>query len=342
MKKVNIVSYIRQFAANSTRSRAYKRSFCNVADKVDQFSKYLGMELYSDSFNERMMEEFVYYLRSSDKHYKTSTIKSDLSKCYQMLDRAGRDGYKVNYTFRDVSLYNEEPFAIYLTEDEIYQIFALEGLSREQHAARERFVIACCTGLRFSDFSKITRDNLLNNKIKLRTRKNKAIVEIPQHWMVQAIIKRNKGELPMLKSQQAFNTMIKRIARKAGIRDKVLYEQTEGLRVVRKLVEKWKLVSSHTARRSLATNMHLRGIATKRIMLITAHKTEQSFFQYIRIDRSENAKILANHEFFTGKSTTVQTWNKRTVKAILTVSYRRLRPQTRNTAEVVDTMACLD
>ena len=36
----------------------------------------------------------------------------------------------------------------------------------------------------------------------------------------------------------------------------------------------------------------------KRIMLLTGHKTEQAFFKYIRIEKEENAKILAEHIFF--------------------------------------------
>jgi hypothetical protein len=33
-------------------------------------------------------------------------------------------------------------------------------------------------------------------------------------------------------------------------------------------------------------------------MLLTGHKTEQSFFRYIRIAKAENALTLADHPFF--------------------------------------------
>jgi hypothetical protein len=70
------------------------------------------------------------------------------------------------------------------------------------------------------------------------------------------------------------------------------------MKIERKNHLKWQLVSSHTARRSGATNMYLAKIPTFRIMLITGHKTEQAFFKYIRITSEENAVILANHPFF--------------------------------------------
>lgn len=65
-------------------------------------------------------------------------------------------------------------------------------------------------------------------------------------------------------------------------------------------MEKWQVISSHTARRSFATNAYLAGIPVFRIMLITGHKTEESFFRYIRIGKAENARELAQHPFFAG------------------------------------------
>jgi integrase len=72
------------------------------------------------------------------------------------------------------------------------------------------------------------------------------------------------------------------------------------MKIVRKRVKKYALVSSHTARRTGATNMYLAGVQTFRIMLITGHTTEQSFFKYIRIEREENARVLSEHPFFKG------------------------------------------
>ncbi|RNC65684.1 hypothetical protein D7D25_05940 [Proteiniphilum sp. X52] len=44
--------------------------------------------------------------------------------------------------------------------------------------------------------------------------------------------------------------------------------------------------------------MFLQNIPTYRIMLITGHKSESSFFKYIRVTREENAATLAGHLFF--------------------------------------------
>lgn len=154
--------------------------------------------------------------------------------------------------------------------------------------------------MRHSDVKNLTADNFYNGNVYRRTRKTGFSVVVPQHWMVKEILCRNNNELPAIHSQQAYNTMVKRLCKRAGITDKTLVERTRGTKIVRKQIPKYQLVSSHTARRSLATNMYLAGIPAARIMLITGHTTEQSFFKYIRIGKQENATELSKHIFFKG------------------------------------------
>jgi integrase len=62
----------------------------------------------------------------------------------------------------------------------------------------------------------------------------------------------------------------------------------------RKTVTKRKceLITTHTARRSFATNMYKMGCPTRSIMAITGHKTEGSFRAYIRLESDEHADII--------------------------------------------------
>jgi integrase len=56
--------------------------------------------------------------------------------------------------------------------------------------------------------------------------------------------------------------------------------------------KKFELVTTHTARRSFATNMYKMGIPTRSIMAITGHQSESSFRAYIRLDSEEHADII--------------------------------------------------
>lgn len=56
--------------------------------------------------------------------------------------------------------------------------------------------------------------------------------------------------------------------------------------------EKWQLVSTHTARRSFATNMYKLGIPSITIMKLTGHRTEKAFMKYIKLNEDEHAQII--------------------------------------------------
>ena len=59
--------------------------------------------------------------------------------------------------------------------------------------------------------------------------------------------------------------------------------------------ELWKSVSSHTARRSFATNYYLQGFPTIDLMKITGHKTERAFLKYIKVSKLDTARRLNEH-----------------------------------------------
>ena len=65
---------------------------------------------------------------------------------------------------------------------------------------------------------------------------------------------------------------------------------TKGGKEVITTKHKYTCVSTHTARRSFATNSYLRGIDTLLIMAITGHKTESEFLKYIKLPQDEKAE----------------------------------------------------
>jgi len=56
---------------------------------------------------------------------------------------------------------------------------------------------------------------------------------------------------------------------------------------------KYEFVTSHTARRSFATNEYMLGdLSIQQIMSITGHKSTKSFYKYIRMTPKENAEMV--------------------------------------------------
>ena len=134
--------------------------------------------------------------------------------------------------------------------------------------------------------------------INIHQKKTGGKLRIPVHYIVNEIVTKRNG-LPHIISNVKLNVYIKDICELAKIDDPVFIQSYKnGLRVEEKKA-KYKLVTVHTARRSFATNMYKsKQLTVQEIMLFTGHKTEASFFRYIKVTKDEMAERLANIDFF--------------------------------------------
>lgn len=294
---VELVKFINRFANEAKKERAYKRKFWSLAKQLAEYEALREIKVKSDYFDLSKFEDFLHFLKSK-RPYKSSTLKSVKARLYTVIKRAKADGYKVELSFGETRMQTDESSSVFLTPEEIERIYNL-SLPIESRPIRDRFIVGCCTGLRYGDYSRITTEDIQNGMLRIRTKKTGAKVILPVHWMIDEIITRNNGRLPEVKtSQQNFNKVIKTVCKKAKINDPVIIERTEGHIVVKRKVKKYEMVASHTARRSFATNLYLTGIPAAKIMLCTGHTTEGAFFKYIRINKEQNANELQENEYF--------------------------------------------
>jgi len=117
---------------------------------------------------------------------------------------------------------------------------------------------------------------------------------------VLKIIKKYNSILPK-QSNVEMNRNLKEIGEDADISEYVKQYRTIG--GVRKEITspKYELIATHTARRSMATNMYKAGVPIKEIMHLTGHTKPSQFFSYIKITETEVAENLRDHPFFTKK-----------------------------------------
>lgn len=289
--------FIEEYINKCHRTDSYKQMYRIASNHITAFSCKVNLSIYTDSLSEETLEEFVFYLQD-DRKLMISTVKSIIERVKCMLQKASNAGYKVDGTFRDFNVHDEEIDSIFLSMTDIARIYYARGLTRKQSEIRDYFIIGCLTGLRYSDYSRLYPENFNDGKIIIRTKKTKTPVQIPMHPFVKEILCKYNGVLPPGRCIQYFNKAIKEICKKIGFVELTPYERHIGLEFISVLKPKYELISSHTARRSAATNMFLVGIPTYRIMLLTGHKSENAFFRYIRITREENAVTLSGHQFF--------------------------------------------
>lgn len=121
---------------------------------------------------------------------------------------------------------------------------------------------------------------------------------IPLHPIVVEVLQKYQGNIPNSISNQKMNLYVKEIAEAAEINQPIVRSITRGNKREETIQYKHQMISSHTARRSFATNAYLGGVPTISIMKITGHRTEKAFMKYIKISQQENADKLAAHSFF--------------------------------------------
>jgi len=172
-------------------------------------------------------------------------------------------------------------------------------ITHKQERIRDLFVVGCLTALRYSDYSTLSPQNFQGEYIVKLTKKTNKKVIIPIHDYVKEILDKYEGNIQFGISIQHFNRYIKIICEKVGLDSEIIFEFTKGGKVMTKKNFKYELVSSHTARRSAATNMYLTGrMKTHEIMAITGHTTEKSFFRYIKTTNEDVVRNISGDNFF--------------------------------------------
>ncbi len=248
-------------------------------------------EALDESYYLRLMQ------RMNDKGYSKNYQGAIISKLKSVLS----EGYKMKLhrseEYHKFRRYTEQPDTVYLTEDEVDRLWKLDLKDDMERRVRDLFLIGVYTAARFSDYSRLSEKNISKGYITFTQQKTSDSVIIPLAPRVAAILKRNGGCAPKL-NQIVFNREIKVVCLKAGINGKTQVTRSKGARHVTTTVPKWKLVSSHTARRTGATLLHKTGIPVQSLMLITGHRSIQSLMHYLRLTKEENAYQLKNNPFF--------------------------------------------
>ena len=276
-----------------TVSYKSKREYARTLYYVEEYEKDRKVHLDFTDIDQNFLDDFVKFLQSLN--LSTNTIGHKVI-CIKALMRAATEReLNTNTKYQFFRNASEETEAVALDEAELERIRRC-NLSRHPHLAeiRDLFLLGCWTGLRYSDVIRLRAENVGETMITIRQQKTDNPVQIPIHPVFREIWERYGG-LPLVISNQKFNDHIKDVCKAARINETVLKSITKGGKRITTSYKKWQLVSSHTARRSFATNLYRQGFPSIGIMSITGHKTETAFLKYIKVGKEEHAEMLMKH-----------------------------------------------
>lgn len=270
------------------------REYANTLSMIEEYEKSRKVHVDFDDVTQDFLSDFVSYLQ--ELNYATNTIFHKVKNVKAVMNAAMERGLTDNGRWKYFRKTSEQTEAVALSEEELQRLLECDFSSVPRlERVRDLFLLGCWTGLRFSDVTRIRKENIKEGVITIVQSKTNEPVVIPLHPVFIRIWDKYGGDIPVHISNQKFNDYIKEACRMAGINDKILKSITKGGRKVTTQYEKWQLVSSHTARRSFATNLYKSGFPSISIMQITGHRTESAFLKYIRVSKQEYADMLADH-----------------------------------------------
>jgi integrase len=315
---INFVDFAKKYREISNKSFGTKKVYQTSINWFESYEKHLGRKLQFSDINNHFYKDFYSFVFKSGKVNSPNFFGTLIKNIKVFMNVAKEEGiHEINShnssSFKKIDLDVDN---VYLTIDELVKIHRLEineafvkshfdeikiNNVRQKVKALElvrgRFLIGAFTALRVSDFTRIEDLNIKDNLIRIRTEKNDHPVVIPVHWVVREIL--DSGfNLSERISDQKINKQIKVLCRYAGFTDLVVLTKFDSGKRIDIVKPKCEWVTTHTARRSGATNMFKAGIPSISIMKITGHHTEKAFLKYIKVTQEENALILAEHPFF--------------------------------------------
>ncbi len=260
--------------------------------------------LFPETITLAKCDDFLAFLRRNK--LSQNTVCSLIKRFRAILRRCWR-GCRPNFSLSDIYAPPELTTAVYNDLEELKRMAFLE-LSDPLAWIRDVYLIQAFTGLRFGDVRQVIcrpekhfRYHEDQYYFHLKTRKTGSEVVVPIGSVVRDIFERRGADCFDEKYlyYQQYNKMVKKIASLAGINQPVILTKTIGGKRQDRTVEKWQAISSHTARRSFATNAYLAGLDLKKIAAFTGHKTLECLLTYIRCTATELAQQAASHTFFT-------------------------------------------
>lgn len=204
--------------------------------------------------------------------------------------------------FRSLPVKKVDTDHIYLTDEEIENLEKLD-LNENPRLARIRdiFLVGAFTGLRFCDLIRLDTSHIKKEKdskiIRMVMKKTNREVVIPCKPIVSDILTKYGGKMPQI-SEVNYNRYLKELGSFAGLDEETKMRTYKGGQMKSTSLKKWERLTSHTARRSFATNLFKQEVSPVVIQKMTGHTNTKVLMAYIKMDGDESAIKMAGHAFF--------------------------------------------
>ncbi len=269
-------------------------------------------DLTFNDFNEKGLTKFVCYLRdkkvtipaksTKDENgnwkgkkegLSNATIKKKLGFLNWFLKWATVKGFNTNLEYQGfrINLKTTSKVVIFLNKEELIKIQKLELPPEKHHLERVRdiFLFCCFSGIRYSDAYNLRKADIKDSKIMITTQKTADSLTIELNNVTKKILEKYKDvHIPDNKAlpvpaNQPMNRWLKELAEMAGIDESIRLTTYKGNKRIDQIIPKYKLIGTHTARRTFICQALSMGTPADVVMKWTGHSDYKSMRPYIDI-----------------------------------------------------------
>lgn len=298
VEQLDLVKFAESFLNTAAMAENTQKSYRNTINLLKEYTRtkhrLLAFEDISLDFYDRFTE-FMW----KEKHYNDNTVGKHIKNIKRLMNESFQRDLHSNLAFKKkgFKVLHKSSDSIYLTEHELESLIQL-SLTDRLTRIRDAFYVGCWIGLRFSDLVRVSKEKFTRHgnmlSLTIKTEKTGQVISIPIAPNVLPILEKYEYSLPVL-SNQKMNQALKELGKLMGLTDEIEIKEEKNGRKITERVPKYTLITTHTARRSFATNLFLQGVKPEIIRAVTGHKTEKEFLNYLKLSNIQKAQELDDH-----------------------------------------------
>lgn len=292
---------------NKGRAKGTIRTYNTLESRLRRFQESTGYYLTFETLDGRFQSAFHDFL-VNDLSLEHSTILKTFKILKRYLNYAWRLGHLENTDYQrweTEKAIPKEPISLRLEELEQFARYDFSQKPRLEKV-RDMFIFQCETGMRVGDLLKLRSANVIQYKghtmLDFKTEKTGDHIEAPidteRFPYSVSILDKYKSEsrtlcFPSI-SQQKYRDYLKEAAEAAGLSR--ITTSTKTIKGKTQANEKplYKVIATHTARRTFISLSHEAGMPISWIMLYTGQKSYDILVKYLEMHKDHKLRLALN------------------------------------------------
>lgn len=263
---------------------------------MEEFQAHEKRALLLADFDHGLLVRFHAFLVGPKRYLNASAAKI-IKSLKRVLNQLADDDIMPHTRYKRFVLSDKKKATaktvVALTKPELEALWALElpGEMTGVAYARDLFVLGCTTGLRYSDLIRIGPSHVRKNHLHIETQKTGESVTIPLNPLSAAVLlKYNQRIRPL--SIQKYNEHLKTLLRfLPSMLEPVEQVRWSGADRRSEVVQRYKLVTTHTARRTFINIALESGVSVAVLRGWVGHANLEQLLQYADTHRNEVSEM---------------------------------------------------